>query len=132
MMALVCGLLAAPAGAHASERAAPAQPVYRVDTVTIAPAPAGKLSVTASGAVRTGGWINPQLRPKDHQKERDTLVYDFVAVPPPPTAAVIQVLVPLQAGIVIPMPHSNITRIRIETETNSVISALTQPPPQAD
>lgn len=106
--------------------AAPHQPapkvVYKVDSVTTK-TESGKLVITARGATRSGGWTNPALRAKS-SKDARVMAFEFVAVPPPPDAAVIQALVPLEARAIAPAPGARITEVRITTETNDVTTLL--------
>jgi len=108
-------LATAPAFA-ASHKATSQEPVYKVDSVT-ATTDEGRLVVTAHGAVRSGGWTSPHLRAK-LSKDMHVMTFEFVAVPPPPDAAVIQSLVPVEAKTIAPLPGPRISEIRIDGESN--------------
>jgi hypothetical protein len=104
----------APAAA-APHKATP-EPVYKVDSV-ITTNEEGKLVVTARGAVNSGGWTNPRLRPKA-SKDAHVMAFEFVAVPPPPDAAVIEALVPIEARTIAPRPAARISEIRVDAASN--------------
>lgn len=46
------------------------------------------------------------------------MAFDFVAVPPPPDAAVIEALVPVEAQTTTPKPAARISEIRVDSESN--------------
>jgi hypothetical protein len=96
--------------------------VYKVDTAT-AVNDDGKIVVTAHGAVSSGGWTNPHLRPKG-SKDVHVMAFEFVAVPPPPDAAVIQALVPLAATTTTARPSAHVGQIRVEAESDDVTVAI--------
>ncbi len=115
----------APAFA-ASHKAAPA-PVYKVDSVS-ASTDAGKLVVTAHGAVKSGGWSNPRLRQKI-SKNAHVMAFEFIAVPPPPDAAVIQALVPVEAKATASLPPARVSEIRVEAESNDAVTKIPEENP---
>jgi hypothetical protein len=108
----------APAVA-APHKTAP-EPVYKVDSV-VTTNDDGKLVITAHGAVSSGGWTNPHLRPKA-SKDAHVMAFEFVAVPPPPDAAVIEALVPVDAKTVAPRPAARISEIRVDAESNDAVT----------
>jgi hypothetical protein len=99
-------------------------PVFKVDGVTITVTPKHRLIVTANGAVRSGGWSNPQLRAGKHGEDPHTLVFDLVANPPPKNAIVIEAIMPVQASESIAMPPSSITQIKVNSETGSATATI--------
>jgi len=108
-------ILAATPAFAAPHKAAP-EPIAKVDSIT-ATTDDGKLVVTAHGAVNSGGWTSPHLRPKA-SKDAHVMAFEFVAVPPPPDAAVIQALVPVEAQTTTPRPAARISEIRVDGESN--------------
>lgn len=106
----------AAAPAVAAPHKPPPEPIYKVDSV-VTTNDEGKLVVTAHGAVNSGGWTNPHLRPKA-SKDAHVMAFEFVAVPPPPDAAVIQALVPVEAKTIAPRPGARISEIRVDAENN--------------
>jgi hypothetical protein len=81
-------------------------------------APPAEVRVEAKGTVTSGGWSAPelQLRPDG---EAGYLEFDFVAVPPPPGAAVITALQPVTAVAQVPVPE-NFRGVRVHAQTNTV------------
>ena len=122
--------LAAAAFFLAASGAAPAaqrdhnQPVYRVDSVS-AHVTRRKLTISAKGAVKSGGWENPHLHVL-HQtgSEPDTLQVEFLASPPAKTSAVIQALLPVSATITVALPRYATTKVTVKAETNSVTADI--------
>lgn len=115
-MAIGFAAIFAIAPAIAAPHKATPEPIYKVDSV-VTTSDAGKLVVTAHGAVKSGGWTNPHLRPK-LSKDAHVMAFEFVAVPPPPDAAVIEALVPIEAKTIAPRPAARISEIRIDAESN--------------
>jgi hypothetical protein len=111
--------------------AAPAQAgeaklIYRIDSAT-AKIEKHHLVISAKGAVRTGGWNRPHLRIKEISvPETATLQVIFVAIPPPPSQAVVQALLPVSARKVAKLPRYGAKEIRIVTETNSITVPITR------
>lgn len=101
-----------------------ATPVLKVDNVTITVTPKHRLVITAKGAVRSGGWSNPQLRVGKRGDDPHTLVFDLVATPPPSNAIVIEAIMPVQASETIAMPPSSITQIKVDSETGSATTTI--------
>ena len=98
--------------------------IYKVDSAT-AQVTGRKLTITAQGAVSTGGWENPQLRVKPQRTpEADTLVVEFVATPPPQDAAVIQALLPVSATVTVGLPRYATTKVKVVAETNNVTADI--------
>ncbi|MBV9420861.1 MAG: hypothetical protein JO348_13905 [Alphaproteobacteria bacterium] len=115
--------IATLAAATATASAAAPQLICKVDKVS-AVVERGHLVITASGAVRTGGWTLPRLRWKQVRiPESDTEVYEFIASPPLANAMVIQALLPVTATGTFPLPRYGTTKIKIVAETNSVTVA---------
>ena len=75
--------------AAATATAAQAEPklIYKVDKVT-AVILKGRLVVTASGAVTSGGWSTPRLHLLPHKPEDNAETLEFRAQPPVRTAPV--------------------------------------------
>lgn len=114
-------LFSAPVDAAATR----AQLIYKVDHVSVS-VEGKKMIVTASGAVKTGGWENPHLHVKDvRAPETNTLVIEFLAVPPPKDETVIQALLPVSATLTTSLAPYGTTEIKIEAETNSQTIAYT-------
>ncbi|HEY4125030.1 MAG TPA: hypothetical protein VGM36_10475 [Rhizomicrobium sp.] len=83
----------------------------------------GKLEVTAHGAVSSGGWSNPHLRQKS-SKDAHVMAFEFVAVPPPPDAAVIQALVPVTAEATASVPAARVSEVRVDANSNDATVAI--------
>lgn len=99
--------------------------IYKVDSAA-AQVTGRKLTISAQGAVRTGGWQNPQLRALPQRiAETDTLVVEFVATPPPRDATVIQALLPVAATITVGLPRYATTKVKVVAETNAVTAEIT-------
>jgi len=86
---IALSLLAAPA--QAAEKR-----VWRVDSV-IATRTGDNVVVQVKGAVQSGGWSHARL--KTARGDGRTLVVEFLAQPPSPTANVITALLPVTAKI---------------------------------
>lgn len=99
--------------------------IYKVDSAS-AHVTGRKLTISAQGAVSTGGWQNPHLRAlPQHEPETDTLVVQFVATPPPKNVAVIQALLPVSATVTIRLPRYATTKVKVVAKTNTVTTAIT-------
>jgi hypothetical protein len=108
-------LFSAPVDAAAAR----AQLIYKVDHVSVSVA-GKKMTVTATGAVKTGGWENPHLHVKEFRTpEANTLVIEFLAVPPSKDETVIQALLPVSAVLTTSLPPYGTTEIKVEAESNS-------------
>jgi len=88
VLAIACALLCASPALAADKR------VLRIDSL-IASQKKGVITLTAKGAVQSGGWTNPRL----HIVRRDgrTLTVEFLATPPPSGMTVIDAVVPVSA-----------------------------------
>ncbi len=118
------GAIFALAAATATAQAAAPQPVYRVDSVT-AKILRGRLVVTASGAVSSGGWSKPRLHLETaHTPEAPEEVIEFQASPPMDNAVVIQALLPVTTTAVFPLPHYGTVRVKVTSQTNSVTAPI--------
>ena len=102
--------------------------IYKVDSAS-AQVTGRKLTITASGAVSTGGWHNVQLR-IDPQRapDTDTLIVEFVATPPPSGAAVIQALLPVSTTVTVNLPRYPVNKVKLIAQTNSLIAAVSTAP----
>ena len=121
LLVLACGIAAtANIGCAA---AASLKPIYKVDSVA-ATIQGREMTIIASGAVATGGWTHPLLRPKLHRAEDKTLEFQFVASPPSPSATVIQALVPVTVKRTMRLPPYGVTQIKIDAESNSAIASI--------
>jgi|GEM_PF-1154041 len=123
---VLCAAFLAVSPAFAAPHQSTPKVIYKVDTVTTK-TESGKLVITARGAAKSGGWTSPALRAKS-SKDARVMAFEFVAVPPPPDAAVIQALVPLEARAVAPAPGARITEVRITSETNDATILLSDKP----
>jgi hypothetical protein len=97
--------------------------IYRIDSAT-AYVEHGKLVVTASGAVKSGGWTRPVLR-LHAPLEADTLVLDFSATPPRSKRVVVQAILPITVTLKAAPPHDGTVQVKLVSETNSVIVPIT-------
>jgi hypothetical protein len=119
---LAAALAVLPFGAFAQSPAATM--VLKADNVTVTVTPKHRLVIIATGAVRSGGWSNPQLRAAKRGDDPYTLVFDLVATPPPANAIVIEAIMPVQASETIAMPPSSITQIKVDSETGSATATI--------
>jgi len=98
--------------------------IYKVDSAT-ARVTGRKLTISAQGAVSTGGWENPQLRVKPQRvPETNTLVVEFVATPPTRDAVVIQALLPVSATVTVGLPRYATTKVRVVAQTNGITTEI--------
>jgi hypothetical protein len=98
--------------------------IYKVDTVTVKTS-GNNLVVTATGAVKSGGWTLPHLHLREPRApETDTAVVDFFATPPAPGVVVIQALVPVTATGRFPLPRYGTVQLQVVAETNSVTAPV--------
>ncbi|HXC56209.1 MAG TPA: hypothetical protein VNU97_13000 [Rhizomicrobium sp.] len=111
--------------AAATATAADAAPmrIFRVDSV-VAKTVRNHLVVTASGAVRSGGWTAPRLHETPHMPEAAVQIVEFLAAPPRSAAVVIQALLPVTATAVFPLPHYGTIKVTVVSETNSVSAPI--------
>jgi hypothetical protein len=118
-------LAAVAAGALVVAPVAAAPPeklVYKIDGI-IATAAHGRLSIEVRGAVRTGGWKGAQLKLVRSPADPHTVVIDFVAQPPAPTAAVIQGLLPVSAHLVLPVRRGAVS-VRAVSDANEMTTQI--------
>jgi len=113
LAALVLTVLAHPAAA-AEKR------VWRVDSV-VATQAGGTVVVEVKGAVQSGGWNRPRL--KASHGDAHTLVVEFVAQAPSPSAVVIDGLLPVTAKITINAAHGAVT-VRALGQANEVTAQI--------
>jgi hypothetical protein len=108
-------LFSAPVDAAATH----AQLIYKVDHVSVT-VQGRKMTITATGAVRTGGWQDPHLHMKEVRiPEAHTLAIEFLATPPAKNEVVIQALLPVSATLTTGLAPYGTTEIKVEAETNS-------------
>jgi hypothetical protein len=106
--------------------AAPAKLVYRIDRAT-ATVVQNRLVIVARGAVSTGGWVKPLLRPREASAlEAATQEVDFVATPPRHRAAVAHGIMPVSASLSAPPPRTGVVQVRIVSQTNSLTVPITR------
>jgi hypothetical protein len=121
---IVAALLSALAAATATGAVAGARLIYKVDRVT-ATTFGRHLIVSASGAVRSGGWTSPRLHMKEiHIPESDTEVIEFLATPPAENMVVIQALLPVSVTTKLPLPRYGSVQVKVVAETNSVTAPI--------
>lgn len=126
--AIAAAIFALAAATATMADAAP-QLVFRVDKVT-AQIVRNRLVVSASGAVKSGGWTLPRLHFKGHAPESDTESFEFLATPPGARNVVIQALLPVETTAVFPLPRYGTVQVTIVSETNSVTAPIAPPAPQ--
>ncbi len=115
--------------AAATATAADAAPtlVFKVDKVT-ATIVRNHLVVSATGAVRSGGWRLPRLHMREfHIPESDTEIIEFLASPPAADAVVIQALLPVTATAVFPLPRYATIQVKVVSETNGITAPIGAP-----
>lgn len=128
---VLASLIFAVAAATATAANAAPQLVFKVDKVT-AVIIRNRLVVSATGAVRSGGWSLPHLHLKEfHIPESDTEVFEFLASPPAPGEVVIQALLPVTVAAVFPLPRYATVQVKVVAETNSVTAPIGPPPARA-
>jgi hypothetical protein len=98
--------------------------IYQIEAV--------KLSVSGHGAVRTGGWTEPQLIPSSARTDTGdnsdvvTVHFDFVATKP--TGIVTQAITPIAAETTCPAPGTGKTlRVVVHAETNEKDDSIKSP-----
>jgi len=120
-------LIFALVAATATAASAAPQLIVKVDKVTAAIV-RNHLVVSATGAVRSGGWTMPRLHLKEfHIPESDTEVFEFLATPPAADQVVIQALLPVTATAVFPLPRYATVQVKVMAETNSVAAPIGPP-----
>lgn len=121
---IVAALWSALAAATATGAAAAPELIYKVDHVT-ATTVGRHMVVSATGAVRSGGWTSPRLHLKEiHIPESDTEVIEFLATPPAPDKVVIQALLPVSVTAKMRLPRYGSVQIKVVAETNSVTAPI--------
>jgi hypothetical protein len=92
--------------------------VLRIDGL-IASQKKGVISLTAKGAVQTGGWSKPRL----HVMHGDgrTITVEFLATPPPAGMTVIDALVPVTAEAHVKGRASSVHVVAEENEITSQV-----------
>ncbi|MEI9989595.1 MAG: hypothetical protein WDM86_06120 [Rhizomicrobium sp.] len=125
---VLAGLIFALAAATATGADAAPTLVFKIDKVTAAIV-RNRLVVSATGAVRSGGWKLPRLHMKEFRvPESDTEVIEFLASPPGAGEVVIQALLPVTATAVFPLPRYATVQVKVLSETNSVTAPIGPPP----
>jgi hypothetical protein len=120
---MLASALAAPAAAAERPPAAPTLLVSRIDSI-IATEGKGAIEITVKGAVPSGGWRGPRLRPvKAGPGDAHTIVVEFVATPPPPTQAVIEGLLPIAANARV-KARRGIVAVRVVSGSNEITTQL--------
>jgi hypothetical protein len=115
--------LGVPAGA--AEKPPLQQPrlVARIDGL-LATRTKGRIVIEAKGAVESGGWRAAKLRPvRSGPADLHTIVVEFIATPPPPTRAVISGLLPVTAGITLPV-RRGVVSVRVVSGSNEVTTQI--------
>jgi len=110
--AIACALFGASPALAADKR------VLRIDSL-IASSKKGVITLTAKGAVQSGGWTSPRL----HVVRRDsrTLTVEFLATPPPPGMTVIDAVVPVSADARIKGRASSVQVLADQNEITSQV-----------
>ena len=99
------------------------QLVARVDGL-IATADGASVLIQARGAVDSGGWRQGRLRPvKNPPTDAHTIVMEFVAIPPAPTRAVIEGLLPIHATATLPM-RRGVVSVRVVSDSNEITTQI--------
>jgi|HubBroStandDraft_5_1064220.scaffolds.fasta_scaffold21143_4 hypothetical protein len=112
--------------AAAPSLAGDVRPIFRVDDAK-ATIVNRRLVISASGAVRSGGWDRPRLWVRQPAvPEASTLEVEFVARPPGQRAAVVQALLPVAALKRARLPNYGTIRVKIIAETNSLIVPISR------
>jgi hypothetical protein len=102
------------------------RPIFRVDDAK-ATIVNRHLVISASGAVRSGGWDRPRLWVRQPAApEASTLEVEFVARPPGRREAVVQALLPVAALKRARLPNYGTLRVKIIAETNSLIVPISR------
>lgn len=120
---LVASALAAFACMFSQANAAKQRLVFRIDKVT-AVTEGTRLTVDASGAVQTGGWSHPRLRPKPSAPEAHVFQMEFLAEPPPPKRIVINELLPIKVEYRGPLPKYGTFAISVISQTNEITTQI--------
>jgi hypothetical protein len=113
--------LAAPVRAADKPPAMQPKPVARIDSL-IAMEANGIVSIKAKGAVASGGWRGAMLK-SVKASDPHAIVVEFLATPPPPTEAVIMVLLPVTAGATIRM-RKGVVSVRAISASNEITTQI--------
>lgn len=95
-----------------------AQLVQKIDQAT-ASFRGGNLTISAKGAVSTGGWENPHLKQMPHKLDATTLVVEFLANPPAKNIRVVQALLPVSA-VTTTKASPGMTKVQVVSRTNNM------------
>lgn len=96
--------------------------VYRVDKAT-AVIEGDHLVISATGAVKSGGWEKPRLVLRK-APQVSAIEVAFTATPPQDRAAVIQSLLPISVSLKMHAPRSGVATVRVVSETNTVTAEI--------
>ena len=97
--------------------------IARIDSL-IATVDGNAVLIQARGAVDSGGWRQGQLRAvKTSIADASTIVVEFVALPPAPTQAVIEGLIPIHATTSLPM-RRGVVSVRVISGSNEITSQI--------
>lgn len=106
--------------------------IYQIEAVELSVSGAEKIKVSSSGAVRTGGWAEPQLipssAPTDTGDNSDvvTVHFDFVATRP--TGIVTQAITPIAAETTCIAPGAGKTlKVVVHAETSEKDDSIKSP-----
>ena len=116
----VCALIA-PAAAAEKPPVIQPRPVTRIDSL-IATEANGSVTIEAKGAVSSGGWRGAVLKPV-RASDPHAIVVEFLAIPPPPTEAVIMVLLPVTARATVRM-RKGVVSVRAESASNQITTQI--------
>lgn len=126
---MLAAAIFALAAVTATGAAAAPKLIYKIDKV-VAKTIDKKLVVSASGAVRSGGWTQPMLHLNPVRiPESATEVIEFLATPPAPGTVVIEALLPVSMTSVFPLPRTGTVNVTVVGETNSVTAPIEIPLP---
>ncbi len=117
---LVCALMT-PAAAAEKQPAIQPKLISRIDSL-IATEAGGNVTIEAKGAVSSGGWRGAILKPVK-ASDPHAIVVEFLAIPPPPTEAVIMVLLPVSARTTVRM-RKGVVSVRAESATNQITTQI--------
>jgi hypothetical protein len=102
----------------------PPKAVDRIDSL-IATKSGNLIVIQARGAVGSGGWRAPTLKQiRSGPSEQRTIVLQFLAVPPPPTQAVIVGLVPIAAKTTLRL-RKGTTSVKAVAGNNEITTQIT-------
>lgn len=110
--------LALPAGA--ATPAPPPELITHIDSV-IATMDSGNVLIQARGAVGSGGWRQGRLRPA--KGDANTIVVEFVALPPTSGRAVIEGLLPIHAATTLRW-RRGVVAVRVISGSNEITTEI--------